>query len=732
MEAVAEMRGLIAGGFGMEPVADIAAILARCSRGLMLAGVELLQAGRAIAAADLNLHQLRSEHTPRLRQYADGVRSQRALARELSAAFGPGGELLDGASAELARIRREAASALEAARRRATALTNNAAISRALQEQLVTQRDDRFVIPVKAEFAAAVPGIIHDASASGQTVFIEPAAVFEANNRVRTLRLQEQHEIERILRALTMRLAREIATVEHLFSAAVEIDGIYGRARLAAEMQATIPVLAAGTVLDVREGRHPLLGPAAIPQTFALDEQRRLLMISGPNMGGKTVTLKLAALLILMAACGMHVPAGEGSVIGAFTNLVADIGDAQSLAANTSTFAAHVRRLREMLELARPGMLYVVDEIAGGTESNAGSALAVAVLDGLARGGALGIVTTHAQELKAFAQERPWAINAGMRFDPQTHAPLFMLDVGLPGRSLALDLAAREGLPADILAAARELLGGREREYDHALAELSQARADLAAERAALRREAAEQRTATLAVAAERQSFDAEREAFFQQGRRELEERLAEFDAELRRRAPADLRRTGRSQIVLLGRMREKLQAALVSPAAVEPGAEPALELRPGLTVRIEGFEQPATVVAVAGDDVTVTLGAMRMNVSAKRIAPVAAADRKAVKREVRRRLQSDGEAHIERLARAAFELDVRGRRFVEAEPLVERWIDDAIAAGVRDLRLIHGKGTGALGQGLQEYLGAHPQVVDLRYGNENEGGGGVTIIALR
>ena len=438
LAATSEMRSLIARGFTLERVADPGSALARARRASALSGEELRLIGVALATGDAAARAMRNDDTPALAKLVVHVRTVRELAQELTTVLGPRGEVLDQASPELARLRRAVVVASDAARQRCMSMLRNASISRALQDATVTMRDNRYVVPIKVEFTSQIPGIVHDTSASGQTVFLEPMATVELNNRARTARLQEQHEIERILTALTTRVAKELSTIQHLLTVLTAIDLAFARARLAEQMQAHAPIIVDTPSLQLDYARHPLLGERAVAQSFALDAHQRLILISGPNMGGKTVALKLAGLAVLMTACGLHLPAEPTSKIGVFTRVRADIGDAQSIAMNASTFSAHLGRLRDILHAADTGLLFLVDEIAGGTEPAAGAALAIAVLDQLLAAGAHGIVTTHAQELKAYAQQREAVVNACMRFALGTHLPTYEIDIGVPGALISL------------------------------------------------------------------------------------------------------------------------------------------------------------------------------------------------------------------------------------------------------------------------------------------------------
>jgi DNA mismatch repair protein MutS2 len=494
-------------------------------------------------------------------------------------------------------------------------------------------------------------------------------------------------------------------------------------------MDAIEPELVDDAVVHVEAGRHPLLGDRAIPQTIPLDGGTRLLVISGPNMGGKTVALKMVGLFVAMTYAGMHVPASIGTRIGHFTRAIADIGDEQSIALNASTFSAHLARMREMLDMADDRTLVLVDEIGGGTEPGAGAALAIAMLERLIAVRACGVVTTHATELKLFASGTAGVANASVRFDPYTFVPTFALDVGAPGQSLAFPLARSLGIADGVVERAQALLDSRERDYESALAELSVRAAELQSERDTLRaqRLAAERERGTLAH--ERGLFESERRTFADRAEERMQQSLREFMAELQRRAAAaqaNRPRVTASHAALLGKSADDLRrelGAVDSPAAQTPAERAALA--PNDRVHIRSLHTDGAVVEDYGDTVLIAIGPMKTVVQRSDVEKRPGGGSK------RAAAASGAHARLDASARSMSELDVRGKRFSEAEPLVERWIDEAVLAGNSPLRLIHGKGTGMLGRGLQEYLRTHPSVKSVRYGREDEGSGGVTIIEV-
>ncbi len=715
------------------PAVDTQEVTQAAAVGRTIGAEELRAVADAIAAAAAAYNALKETKEAELRAILARYTPLKELHRALTDAIDERGTILDRASPALGRIRRGMVNAQNDARDRVTSIVRSGKHARVIQDAVVTIREGRFVVPIKAEFAGEFPGIVHDSSSSGQTLFVEPLAALESNNRVRTLRIEEEREIARILEELSRGVGAHAAAIDNNVEMLSEIDVLVARANVARSMDAIAPELADEAIVHIERGRHPLLDHRAVPQTIPLDGGTRLLVISGPNMGGKTVALKMLGLFVAMAYAGMQIPAAPGTTIGRFDRVIADIGDEQSIVENASTFSAHLARMREMFERADDRTLVLVDEIGGGTEPGAGAALAIAMLERLLALGACGVVTTHATELKLFASGVSGVVNASVRFDPATFRPTYHLDVGAPGQSLAFPLAAAMGIDRSIVERAQALLDSRERDYESALAELSMRAMELQSERDALtaERRAAERERGGLA--ADRERFEAERRAFADRAEETMQRSLREFATELERRAAAAEAKRPKvtaAQSALLSRTADEMRRALGvtnDSGAHETPEDGAFE--PNDPIRILSLRQDGTVVEDYGDTILAAVGPMKTVVK---------------KSDVRKLPHRAGGAKRERAARARdenasrgaamrsrAELDVRGKRFVEAEPLVDQWIDEAVLAGNSPLRLIHGKGTGMLGRGLQEFLRGHPAVRSVRYGNEDEGSGGVTIIEL-
>lgn len=727
-----EMRALMRGhGFSPSRIADVDAALEIAARGAALPAAELRAVADALAAGAAAVRAIREADlaVPALRARVAAFHALPGVAGRITDAIDERGNVLDRASPALARTRRALAQAYDDARERTTALARSARYARAIQDAIVTLRDGRFVIPVKAEFAGEFPGIVHDTSASGQTLFVEPLETLETNNRVRALRAQEEHEVARILAELSALVGSHAAAIRTDVEIYVELDLAYARAAVAERMSAVEPELVDAATIDIVEGRHPLLGERAVPQSIRLDDEARATIISGPNMGGKTVALKMVGLFVAMAACGMHLPAGQ-AIIGRFTRIFTDIGDEQSIALNTSTFSAHLGCLAEIVAGAGNRSLILIDEIGAGTEPGAGAALAVAVLEHFIRVGARCVVTTHATELKLFGAQQAHVRNASVRFDPETYAPTYQLDLGSPGQSLAFALARTMRLDDAVIDRAEALLSAQERDYERALDELAHERVRTTAEREALERDRVQLRTLEDQTRKRSEALERERREVANRGEARLTAMLREFSAELERRAALGgagrtRPRVTRGQSELLARTIEEMRAGLGIDGGRATERTKPVPLGVGDRVMVVALESEGVIVEEHDDEAVVQLGALRMTVPKKGLR------RRGGPAKAPEPTQHAGAARLAAAAGARMELDVRGKRFVEAEPIVERWIDEALLGGASPLRLIHGKGTGLLGRGLQQYLRAHPNVREVRYGDAEEGGSGVTVFEI-
>jgi len=666
------------------------------------------------------------------------------LADRLGRSLDADGAVTDDASPRIRHLRRE----IRERRRRVTAelerAFQNPDAERIFADRYVTIRHGRYVLPVRAEARGRVRGIVHDRSQSAQTLFVEPETVVEANNDlVQTMREEEQ-ETARILAELTDAVRERIDDLERMVASVGRLDWIFTRGEAADRMEAIEPEIDRGRTLSLKSARHPLLlaqgwkdpERPVVPVDIELSAERPLLLITGPNAGGKTIALKTAALLTLMAQTGCHIPAAEGSRLPIVTDLFAIVGDDQSVAENLSTFSAFVKQIREVLDRAGERSLVLLDELGAGTDPDEGAALAQAILEELAERGALVIATTHLEPLKAFASTHPRTRNASVEFDATTLAPTFRLRYDQPGQSYALTIAARLGLPPELIARAQ----AHRSEHAARLADLLttlDAHARTEAERA---REIERARTDAAVHLAKAHETATAAEA---KARTIVERAKAEAAAlltDVRRAVAAEWERLKRAERTrhTLEEGRQRLREVAARVEAVAPAAAPAhgdrpRALEPGQTVAAEHLGIRGKLLTISGSTATVRSGSLTIRVPLQALRPVGGDGESEPGAGVPSvRVGSRAKEPAPPPREIAPELLLLGRTTDEARDIVEKYLDDAFLAGLPSVRLIHGKGSGALRKAVRDLLTAHPLVDSFRDGEPAEGGPGATVAALR
>ena len=673
---------------------------------------------------------------PRLPDLRDALR--RALEDD--------GAVSDGASPRLRQLRRE----IRERRRRVVAdlerMLNGPDAERVFADRFVTVRHGRYVLPVRAEARARVHGIVHDRSQSGQTLFVEPAEMVEANNALVEWSREEEHEVARVLAALTAMVRAEADALTALVEAIGEMDWVFARADLAERMDASAPLVSRERTVAVRGARHPLLlaqswnDPvrAVVPVDVEMSAERPLLVITGPNAGGKTIVLKTLALLSLMAQVGAHVPAAEGSRLPMFDSIHALVGDDQSVAENLSTFSAFVTQVRDILAVADAGSLVILDELGAGTDPDEGAALAQAILEALEARGALVLATTHLEPLKIFATTHPGARNASVEFDGATLAPTFRLRYDRPGGSYALTIAARLGLSPDLIARAETHRSTQSQRVSELITHLDEVTREEAERARAIERRESE--TAARLTAAREAEAAAQRQAreVLERARRDASTMLTDIRRIINEERDR-LRKEERSRQSLDASRRRVLAAASrVSHAPADNTPVPTEALAPGATVTAEHLGVRGELVAIAGATATVRSGTVTVRVPVSALRP--AGDQPTAKpREGGWRgegtprtagARSPGQDPPSRAV--APEIHLLGQRADEARDTVEQYLDDAFMAGLATVRVVHGKGTGTLRRVVREMLAAHPLVESFRDGEPAEGGAGATVAALK
>jgi DNA mismatch repair protein MutS2 len=730
-------------GVGIGAAHDIGPHVERAARGGRLDPEGFLAIADTLDAAARLATSLSEERRPLLRDLGRELHPLPAVRSTLARSFDPVGELLDTASPRLGGLRAAVRVAYDRLRRRLDALVG-AELGNALQEPIVTLRNGRYVVPVKAEARSRVKGIVHDASGSGQTLFIEPLVAVELGNAWREAKVAEQEEIERILDELSALIAANASALRESLDALARFDLWAAKATLAADMDATRAETGDRPELVLLSARHPGLTGRVVPIDVRIGDGYTALVVTGPNTGGKTVTLRTIGLLSLMHQAGLHIPAEAGSRLPVWRDVFADIGDEQSVAQSLSTFSGHLRRITTIVAAAGPGTLVLLDELGAGTDPTEGSALAQSLLDHFIRAGAIVAATTHYAELKAYAHTTPGATNAAVEFDLETLSPTYHLTIGLPGGSQAFAIAERLGLPDAIVADARSRLSESQRSFEATLAAIRATEGETsdALERA----RAAEARAAEALRTAEEERRRARRERDHQvAAAREAAERVVDDlrdEVASTRRALERETVTAASLDAALARAEAiagRLPAPVV-PATPPPSGEPRRwKVGDRARSRSGGWEGRIAALEKGGRRGTLEAGGMRVSVEVDDLvpaigSPAAVGSGSGSRQGAAVGADATSNAAALRLDRArtvASSLDLRGARVEEALEALDRYLDDASVAGLRSVTVIHGLGTGALRDAVRAAAGAHPLVRDARPGERGEGGDGATVVTF-
>ncbi|HEY7701033.1 MAG TPA: endonuclease MutS2 [Candidatus Limnocylindrales bacterium] len=738
-------------GVGVGGAHDIGPFIERAVRGGRLEAEQFLAIADTLDAAARLATSLADERRPLLRELGRELHPLPAVRSTLARSFDPTGELLDTASPRLGGLRAAVRVAYDRLRRRLDALVG-AELGSALQEPIVTLRNGRYVVPVKAEARSRVKGIVHDASGSGQTLFVEPLVAVELGNAWREAQSAETEEVARILDELSALIAANAAALGATLDALARFDLWAAKAALAADMDATRAETAERAEVVLLSARHPGLTGRVVPIDVRIGDGYTALVVTGPNTGGKTVTLRTLGLLSLMHQAGLHVPAEAGSRLPIWHDVFADIGDEQSVAQSLSTFSGHLRRITAIVAEAGPGTLVLLDELGAGTDPTEGSALAQALLDHFIRAGAIVAATTHYAELKAYAHTTDGARNAAVEFDIDTLSPTYKLTIGLPGGSQAFAIAERLGLPEAIVADARSRLTETQRSFEATLAAIRETEGETSEALDRARDAEARAAEALRTAQEERRRARRERDEHVRSAREEADRVVDDLRTEL-----AATRRMLERETVTAA----SLDAALARAEsivgrlpAVEPGEPPpAAAERPEWKVgdrarsRTGGWEGRVAALEKGGRRATLEAGGLRVTVEVDDLVPAIGAPTSTSGSTgtvgsgagagrgsgAGGDLASSSTAAL-RLARArsvASSLDLRGARVEEALEALDRYLDDAAVAGLGSVTIIHGLGTGALRDAVRDAAAGHPLVRSARPGERGEGGDGATVVSL-
>lgn len=733
---------VVRGSPSLSGIKDIRPSLSRADLGGSLNTIELLNIARVLQCARLVKGYTSDDKLGKscIDHLFAALHANRFLEEKITGSIVGEDEIADSASSELANIRRKIRAAGARVRDCLQKIISSPSYAKVLQEPIITMRSDRFVVPVKAECKGAIPGLVHDISASGATLFIEPMAAVKANNELRELAAKEKAEIERILAELSADCAAHAEDIASDYSYLITLDGIFARAKLSYKLNGIEPELREKGVV-LRRARHPLLPKnKAVPISLELGEDFDTLIITGPNTGGKTVTLKTIGLLNVMAQCGLHIPADDGSGVPVYRHVLADIGDEQSIEQNLSTFSAHMTNIVHILGECDADSLLLFDELGAGTDPTEGAALAIAVIEHARKLGADVAATTHYAELKVYATNENGIQNASCEFDVETLSPTYRLLVGVPGKSNAFAISERLGLSKDIIDDAKARIGVQNASFEATIEKLEQTRALLERDRsetAKKLREAEESAKkaaflrAELSVRLEKADEKARRDAerIISDARRTAEDTFAELD-EMRRKMNEDeqAQEVNRARSELRRKLNES-QSKVKAKQPEKPAEDKksAREVRAGDTVEIKSMGVKAEVVDVNPDG-SLNLRAGIMNVKLKPD-DVYLIEGHAAKQKKQSVTLAGSTA-----PRAAVspEIDLRGMESIEAVNAAEQYIDSAVMGKLKTVTIIHGKGTGALRAAVQQMLKRNKAVKSYRLGRFGEGESGVTIVELK
>ena len=741
-DAAKERLGLH-GSPSFSGVKDVSAALTRADHGGMLNTRELLDIAGVLTAsrrvADYDA-QRQGEETMLDRLFTS-LHTNKYLEEQIRSAILDEETIADTASSELADIRRKMRLAASKGRQILQRIISSPSYAKVLQEALITQRDGRFVVPVKAECKGSMPGLVHDVSSSGATLFVEPMGVVQANNELKELEAREKKEIDRILRQLSAACAGSMENILWDYDILVHLDVIFARAQLSYQLNASRPEVRRRGGVALRRARHPLLDQAkAVPITVELGEQFDTLVITGPNTGGKTVTLKTIGLLCLMAQCGLHIPADSGSAVRVFHRVLADVGDEQSIEQSLSTFSAHMSNIVQILREVDDKSLLLFDELGAGTDPVEGAALAIAIIESARSQGALIAATTHYAELKTFAMTTAGVENASCEFDVQTLRPTYRLLIGIPGKSNAFAISRRLGLDESVIQAAQAQMDSDSVRFEDVLTQLEEKRqrlekAQAEADRLWRQREEDARKARTFREQMEkakdnaRTKGEAEAKRIVRQAQAQADEIFAQLD-QLRRQQQKQLsfQELNDAKAAVRHSLNQAQDALHIHDQPQEPVYTPSRPIEVGDLVELPGVKMAASVLAVNNDGtLLLQAGKMKMTVKAQQVRLPEGQPKKKPAAPA-----SGGSAKLNLQSRAASELDIRGYETLEAESVVENYIDSAVMAKLGTVTIIHGKGTGALRKAVHEMLKRNKAVKSFRLGRYGEGEAGVTVVELK
>lgn len=715
-------------------IRDLKIILKKANIGAMLEANEFLNiAGTLSAAKKIKkfFKELDLEATL-LKTWAAKIEVLTQLEQQIENSIDEHGNLLDSASVELGKLRREIRTSQLKIKEKLDAILRSSEYQKYFQDSLVTLRGDRYVIPIKQEYRQFFPGIVHDQSSSGATLFIEPISIIDLNNTVKELMANEKHEIERILKALAVQVLKYEQQIRLDMEILGHFDFVFAKAKFALEFQASRPEINNDGLVELKQARHPLIPPEkVVPIDILLGKDFSTLLITGPNTGGKTVTLKTLGLFVLMAQAGLFIPAQAGSKLPVYNNVFADIGDEQSIEQSLSTFSSHMTKLIRILDVIKTGDLFLVDEIGSGTDPQEGAALAMAILDVVQEAGIATVATTHYSELKSYAYNRCGVENASVEFDINSLRPTYKLLIGIPGSSNAFSISTKLGLSTKIIDKANEFLSKEHLQFEYVLAEMEKQKLMYAELNEDLAKREAEIVVLEQRLKNEKENIndrknriitkaEEEKANIIRKTKREVEQIISELKEQF-----DDHGMKERQRAIEAARKELKEKTKIITPE--EYKSMPALEIdkvKIGDSVFVTTLNAKATVIEIKGKSILVELGLMKTMVSSD-VCRKTSTDNKSV-------ITKPKKISLNKIQEVQPSIDIRGVNVQEGEDILNKYLDDVILCGLTRILVIHGKGTGALKKGIRNFLQNHSCVEKIEIAELNEGGDGATVVFMK
>ena len=715
-------------------IRDLKIILKKANIGAMLEANEFLNiAGTLSAAKKIKkfFKELDLEATL-LKTWAAKIEVLTQLEQQIENSIDEHGNLLDSASVELGKLRREIRTSQLKIKEKLDAILRSSEYQKYFQDSLVTLRGERYVIPIKQEYRQFFPGIVHDQSSSGATLFIEPISIIDLNNTVKELMANEKHEIERILKALAVQVLKYEQQIRLDMEILGHFDFVFAKAKFALEFQASRPEINNAGLVELKQARHPLIPPEkVVPIDILLGKDFSTLLITGPNTGGKTVTLKTLGLFVLMAQAGLFIPAQAGSKLPVYNNVFADIGDEQSIEQSLSTFSSHMTKLIRILDVIKAGDLFLVDEIGSGTDPQEGAALAMAILDVVQEAGIATVATTHYSELKSYAYNRCGVENASVEFDLNSLRPTYKLLIGIPGSSNAFSISTKLGLSAEIIDKANEFLSKEHLQFEYVLAEMEKQKLMYAELNEDLAKREAEIVVLEQRLKNEKENIndrknriitkaEEEKANIIRKTKREVEQIISELKEQF-----DDHGMKERQRAIEAARKELKEKTKIITPE--EYKSMPALEIdkvKIGDSVFVTTLNAKATVIEIKGKSILVELGLMKTMVSSD-VCRKTSTDNKSV-------ITKPKKISLNKIQEVQPSIDIRGVNVQEGEDILNKYLDDVILCGLTRILVIHGKGTGALKKGVRNFLQNHSCVEKIEIPELNEGGDGATVVFMK